>query len=580
MTSSGLAQAPTLARQILVWALLALAGALALVSSWRQGQPAALPQAQAERLPCVSYAPFRRSGHSPFDATLRVPAAEIEADLRLLATLTGCIRTYGLDHGLDAVPAIARRLGLKLVLGAWIGRDAEANDAQLRRALELAREYRDVVQLLVVGNEVLLRRELSAPQLAQLLARARQASPVPVSYAEVWEFWLRHARVLQPHVDVVSAHILPYWEDDPIGVEQAVEHVVSIAERLRQAFGPTPVFVAETGWPALGRQRGAAVAGRLQQALFVRGLLAHPATQGLGFNLIEGFDQPWKRDLEGAMGGAWGLFDAQGVLRLPLSGDLAPAAGWALPLGAAALGAAFAGVIGLTGLAARVGHTGTLRRRAARPPSVLAWTGLLWAGAWLGHCTALQWQALAPWSRNGVEWGLGLAVLGVSTLCAAAALHRLGQVWCGAALPARMGIAAWRQGPRPRPAALLGLALAALWFIAAAGALALLFDGRYRPLPAASFAAPALLLLAACLLGDRLDAGAREERLLAAIGGAAALCVLVVEGPANTQALLYAGTLLALGAATLWPAGAGDAAAARHLDQAPGPPAAPPGPAA
>ena len=94
-------------------------------------------------LPCVSYAPFRRAGETPFDAGLHIAPQAIEADLRLLRAVTGCVRTYGLDHGLDAVPAVARRLGLRVVLGAWIGRDAAANEAQLRRALDLAHEYRE-----------------------------------------------------------------------------------------------------------------------------------------------------------------------------------------------------------------------------------------------------------------------------------------------------------------------------------------------------------------------------------------------------------------------------------------------------
>ena len=232
--------------------------------------------------------------------------------------MTGCVRTYGLDHGLDAVPAIARKLGLRVVLGAWIGRDAAANEIQLRRALDLARAYRDVVQLLVVGNEVLLRRELAPEALAALLARSRRESAVPVAYADVWEFWLRHGPVLRAHVDIVAAHILPYWEDDPVGSEQAVDHVYAIAARLQQNFGSTPVFIAETGWPAAGRQRGPAVPGRYEQAHFVRAMLARQAAQPLQFNLIEAFDQPWKRALEGAMGGAWGLLDAVSYTHLTL----------------------------------------------------------------------------------------------------------------------------------------------------------------------------------------------------------------------------------------------------------------------
>jgi glucan 1,3-beta-glucosidase len=238
-------------RRVAVLQLLGAVLAVTLAWAFWRGQPVALPESHADaRLPCVSYAPFRRAGDTPFDPTLRISPVAIEADLRLLATITGCVRTYGLDHGLDAVPAIARRLGLRVVLGAWIGRDAAANEIQLQRALQLARDYQDVVQLLVVGNEVLLRRELPAAELASLLARARRASPVPVTYADVWEFWLRHATALREHVDVVAVHILPYWEDEPIGIDQAVNHVAEITAQMQAVFGDTPLFIAETGWPA------------------------------------------------------------------------------------------------------------------------------------------------------------------------------------------------------------------------------------------------------------------------------------------------------------------------------------------
>ncbi|MFM2446960.1 MAG: hypothetical protein RI936_1407, partial [Pseudomonadota bacterium] len=106
--------------------LAALVAALA-AWAWQLARPLPLPEVAAARLPCVSYAPFRREGHTPFDPALVVPPEQIEADLRALATVTHCVRTYGLDHGIDAVPEIARKLGLRVVLGAWIGRDALAN---------------------------------------------------------------------------------------------------------------------------------------------------------------------------------------------------------------------------------------------------------------------------------------------------------------------------------------------------------------------------------------------------------------------------------------------------------------------
>jgi glucan 1,3-beta-glucosidase len=118
---------PPAARRVAVLLLLGLVLALTLAWAALQGRPAALPEVSGAQIPCVSYAPFRRPGDTPFDPALRIAPQAIEADLRLLKAVTGCVRIYGLDHGLDAVPAIARKLGLRVVLGAWIGRDAAAN---------------------------------------------------------------------------------------------------------------------------------------------------------------------------------------------------------------------------------------------------------------------------------------------------------------------------------------------------------------------------------------------------------------------------------------------------------------------
>jgi exo-beta-1,3-glucanase (GH17 family) len=542
------------ARRVAVLAMLAVALAATLAWALQGGRPVALPEAAGARLPCVSYAPFRRPGDTPFDPAAHIAPAAIEADLRLLATVTGCVRTYGLDHGLDAVPAVARRVGLRVVLGAWIGRDVAANEIQLRRALELAHEYRNVVQLLVVGNEVLLRRELAPAALAALLERARRESPVPVAYADVWEFWLRHAPALRDHVDVVAAHILPYWEDEPVDNDQAVEHVYTVAARLRQAFGATPVYVAETGWPAAGRQRGPASPGRLEQARFVRELLVRQASEPLPFNLIEAFDQPWKRDLEGAMGGAWGLFDADGVQRVPLAGPVVPDPRWLWPPAAALV----------TALALLAVWWRPTRRVAGTPATALALGGAL-----IGAFALWQALALPLWSRGGWEWAAGIAALGLSALCGLAAAWRLAEVLQGGANSPRLGIAAALGKHAAGGARLLALAQATLLFFAAVDALELVFDARYRPLPWPGIAAPALLLLALAWLGDRLPAGARQERLLAAVCALCAVLVAMFEGPANGQALLYAALLLTLAVATLWPhhaspdeAGRGNAKAA------------------
>lgn len=538
-----------------------LLGVLALlVWAFAQGRPVQLPDVSDLRIPCLSYAPFRRLGHEPSDPALHIAPAQIEADLRRLRAVTRCVRTYGVDHGLDAVPALARVLGMRVVLGAWIDGDVVSNTAQLERALVLGRDYADVVDLLVIGNEVLLRGEQTPAALAALLARAKRESAVPIAYADVWAFWLRHAEMLRDHVDVVAAHVLPYWEDTPVALSQAIEHVSAIDAHLKAVFAPLPVFIGETGWPAAGRQRGPAVPGRLEQTRFVRALLAAQASAPLGsptgawpgVNLIEGFDQPWKRRQEGAMGGYWGVFDTAGRQRVSLRGAVvADPQWWQVPLAMA--------VGGIAGLL-------WARRRCA---SAAASLGL--AAAIIAPLALLQWRMLVEWSHRPLDWALGGSVAVAAGLCALAAAGRLARILDGDS-PAgcRPGLlATLRTANTVKMSGMrtLALAQAALLGSVALIALGLVFDARYRPLVWPLFAAPAALLLALTVLDDRVARGAWFERALAAIAAVSAIMLVWQEGLANTQALGLALVWLCLAAAVGWHQGlasaSGRAGAAR-----------------
>ncbi|MEI8305315.1 MAG: hypothetical protein WCG13_18715 [Burkholderiales bacterium] len=508
----------------------------------------------------MSYAPFRRPGHTPFDAGLRVSPAQIEEDLRLVATVTGCVRTYGVSQGLEAVPAIARRVGLRVLLGAWIGSNTADDERELDRAIALAREHADVVDLLLVGNEVLLRGERSPASLVALLDRARREQPVPVAYADVWAYWLRHADALRGHVDVAAVHVLPYWDDEPVAIEAAVDHVAQTLATMRVALAPLPVFIAETGWPAAGRQRGPAAPGALAQNQLVRGLLQARIDWGWqpGWNLIEGFDQPWKRALEGAMGGYWGVFTAAGERRVSAEGPVVPdpAARWGL----------LAALIG-----ALVGALCARPLGSARGPLALA-------GALVGALAQQQLAALALWSLGPAQWLLGALMAAPALGCAVlAALRLAGAGSRSAARAAANGLdlaVATRLDHAPTTrldhatARWLARAHALTLLAALLLVLQLLVDGRYRPLLWPMFGAPAVLLPALWLAGGLLPSGpgapggrlapAPGERLsrgLAAALAVAAVALLWREGLVNQQAWLV--TLACLGLALPAAQGAG-----------------------
>ena len=530
--------------------LLLLLAALALVLGWWLARGLAVPLVEPEvapsGLPCVSYAPFRRPGASPLapaTAEAQVTPAQIEEDLRILKTHTNCVRTYGLGQGLDALPAIAARLGMRVRLGAWLARDASQNRLEVERALALAHEFRGTVELLIIGNEVLLRRELLPAQLAWHLDYARKRSPVPVAYADVWEFWLRHAW-LGAHVDLVTVHILPYWEDEPVAVADAVSHVLRVATQVRQRFAGQPVWVGETGWPAAGRQRGAALPGRVEQARFVRELLHAAPAAALDYNLIEAFDQPWKRALEGAMGGYWGLFDRFGQARFAWRGAIVEdPQWWRGPLGA------------LLGAGAGLALAWPLARRARAAPQErrgvwLASVPLALGAALLGALLPLQWLALQQWARTPWEWGAGilLALLGGTlTLLVGVRLTQPSQ-----SPPATTAPIAPAEAGASRVASGLDRAVSALHlvllFCAASVALTLLFDGRYRPFAWWWFAGPTAALMAWRVGDCGRCAATPEARLLAGVLALCALALALAEGWRNTQALAFCALLLGLAA--------------------------------
>jgi glucan 1,3-beta-glucosidase len=530
-------------KRVVVLAL-AAAGALWGIAGWiAAGRPAAVVDAPSDRVPCVSYAPFRRPGQSPLVAGTRATAAQIDADLAALTRITGCVRTYSVDQGLDAVPQLARKHGLRVLLGIWIGRDAAENERELARALEVLRRDAEVIDAVVVGNEVLLRREQPVERLRAYLERVRAATPIPVTYADVWEFWLRNP-ALADAASFVTVHMLPYWEDEPQPVDRAVDHVLRVHERVRAAFPGKAVLVGEVGWPSEGRRREGAVPSPVNQARFIREFAGAAARHGVRYNAIEAFDQPWKRRLEGTVGGFWGLLDADGRPKFPLRGPVPgrdTAGGFlALGLGAIALLAA-----------------GAVRGARVRGAAFLAT-----AGAAVGAAVPIQAHVVRAACRDAFECATGgifsvMAVL-AAALCALAIARRLDRR-PGATPAPVVDIARWLRtdvSPWSTHERVLGALRFVVLFGAAFVALGLAVDPRYRDFPLAAFAAPAAGFAALAWLTDapgRAASIGREERVLAAVLAACAPVIVWRETLANLDALGWAALCAVLAAAVGMP---------------------------
>ncbi|MEN8199844.1 MAG: glycosyltransferase [Thermodesulfobacteriota bacterium] len=261
-----------------------------------------------------SFSPMRLH-HDPL--TGKLPTVdEVEEDIALLSGKTHAIRTYTVDGSFAQIPLLARKHDLNVALGGWIDSRLEQNLVEIENLIAIADKNRRNVVRVIVGNEVILRDDVSVEQLQQYLDHVRAEVGMPVSTAEPWHVWVKHPELAQ-HVDYIAAHMLPYWEG--VENETAVDYIVNRMDQLKQLFPDKPIVIAEVGWPSNGRSIKSSIADEARQAIFLRRFLERAEEENYTYYLMEAFDQPWKRVSEGAVGAYWGVYDVERNVKFEFS---------------------------------------------------------------------------------------------------------------------------------------------------------------------------------------------------------------------------------------------------------------------
>jgi glucan 1,3-beta-glucosidase len=490
------------------------------------------------KLLCVSYAPFR-DAQTPLVPTTQIPAQQIAEDLAQLAKISDCVRTYSTENGLDQVPALAAKVGLKVIQGIWLGNNRLKNLAQISAVVGLTKEYPGVITSVVVGNEVLLRGEMTASDLAAVIRSVKSQVTIPVTYADVWEYWLRNREIYEA-VDFVTIHILPYWEDFPIRARHAASHVDAIRKRMAVAFPGKEILIGETGWPSAGRMREGSLPSRANQAKVVSEILALAKRENFRVNLIEAYDQPWKRQLEGTVGGYWGLIDAvKRAVKYPPNEAIVNYPLWKLQMGCG---------MGLSILVFGAAWL-TLRRRPWTPrPAAWVAVGISATAAGILLGVAADKMFSESYGIGGwLKWG-GLLAAGIASpmLCANALMS-------GRGLPTFLELLSPRdERTRSVLTFLLGAALVVTTLIGAETALGFVFDPRYKDFPYAALTMAVLPFWTLMAL-NRPQQGARPlaESVFAGLLVGSALYTGFNEGKDNWQSL-WTCAMYVLLAVTLW----------------------------
>lgn len=250
---------------------------------------------------CFSaYTPGQRAGDA-------ISEAQVRRRLEVIAPHVRWVRSFACTEGHEHIPRLAREIGLKTMVGAWLSTDRARNEREIDALIALARQ--GLVDTAVVGNEVLLRGDLTEAELLAYLARVKAALPegVPVGCVDAY-FQFLERPALVAACDVLLPNCYPFWEGAEIDV--AAQYLRRMHALVKAVGGEDkPVVVTETGWPWKGQAVAGAVPSAENAMRYFVDVQQWGRSEGIKLFYFSSFDEPWKLGQEGEVGTQWGLWD-------------------------------------------------------------------------------------------------------------------------------------------------------------------------------------------------------------------------------------------------------------------------------
>lgn len=252
----------------------------------------------------LSFSPYVE-GQSPGTV---IEAEQIRERLAIIQPHIGWIRSFSCTEGHELVPGIAKDMGLKTMVGVWLDGDREHNELELENAIRIGKEGH--IDLLAVGNEVLLRGDLNEDELLDYMRRAKEALPdIEMGYVDAYFEFAVHPRITEA-CDVLFANCYPFWEGCP--AEHSLLYLKDMYYRTRNVANGKRVIVSETGWPNIGTAEGAAVPSLDNAMKYFIDACRWAEEDDIELIYFSSFDESWKVGAEGDVGAYWGLWDKDG----------------------------------------------------------------------------------------------------------------------------------------------------------------------------------------------------------------------------------------------------------------------------
>ena len=241
----------------------------------------------------------------------KISAEQIRARMNIIQPYVKWIRSFSCVDGNELIPAIAHEYGLKTLVGAWLGTDEKKNEQEIEGVIQVAKAgHTDII---AVGNEVLLRGDLSAEKVVDYMDRVKKAVPgLPVGYVDAYYEFTLHPRVSEA-CDIIFANCYPFWEGYPL--EHSLLYLKDMYHRATRAGKTKRIIISETGWPNRGSAERSAVPSDENAVKYFINAYQWAADEGIEVFYFSSFDETWKIATEGDVGAYWGLWDKDGHLK-------------------------------------------------------------------------------------------------------------------------------------------------------------------------------------------------------------------------------------------------------------------------
>ncbi len=255
----------------------------------------------------IGFCPYTE-GQKPGDI---ITEEQIRRRMEIIRPYTKWVRSFSCTEGNEFIPKIAKEYGIKTLVGAWLGNDDKINQQEVKNLIQLAKD--GYVDIAAVGNEVMLRGDLTEDELIAFINKVKQAIPgIPVGYVDAYfEFEVKPR--ITAACDVVLANCYPYWEG--CHIDYSLLYMKEMFTKAIRAASGKPVIISETGWPSKGTNFGAAMPSDENFIKYFVNTQKWSKEENVEVFYFASFDESWKVGAEGDVGAYWGLWDKDEKLK-------------------------------------------------------------------------------------------------------------------------------------------------------------------------------------------------------------------------------------------------------------------------